>query len=209
MNAQSNPTCLRAVGEWLETVFISLKIILATCIQYIKRRLPGHIDPRVVTVTRVIAIDESINLFQHVKWDPEVLTGSGWEHATGITNQGRMEIRLVHMYQKRRLVLYPGDKLDVTFPKTHLSRNIVMDARLVPRPDTDAAPVDILRRVQKYHGLSHLKCASHLFPYDDPDQLGERFSHVVSMDMFFKRHHLPFHMTERKNGSDRSECDDD
>ena len=181
-------------------------------------------DPKLPRIVRVLAIDERRGIFEYMKWDPEVMIGRGWEHVSGIGEDGRVEIRLVHMYSKRRVVLYPGDELDVTFPKP--PRGVFVQGTLIPRRvplsrdepgspvDEPGSPVDILSRVQKYHG-NELRCASHMFPFDDPDALRDRFEHVYTMDVMFKRRYLRFadtsssHMTDTKKGSERSECEAD
>jgi len=120
-----------------------------------------------------------------------------------------MEIRLVHMFSKRRIILYPGDMLDTSFPKPR--RSAYIQATVVPRVDSDAEAVNILGRIQKYHGNT-LRCASHMFPADDADELCDKYDHIFTMDIFGSRNHLVFvrnsmddQITETKKGSDLSE----
>jgi hypothetical protein len=183
--------------------------LLATgCLLFLKTRWCTG-DPRKPCVTRVLVIDDTTHTYTRLKWDAALFRERGWEEiatSVGMGENGRVEIRLVHMYTKRRIVLYPGDVLDTTFPKP--PRTAYIQGTVIPRIDSDAEPVDILKRVRKYHGNT-LRCASHMFPADDSEELLHKYERVHTMDMFCNRKHLLFgdQMTETKNGSERRECD--
>lgn len=194
------------------TYSATIRPLVVTCWEYIKQKF-GYVNPRYPRVTRVVVIDDTNDILKRVKWDREVMDGHGWEHCArqlGMGDTGRVEIRLVHLFTKRRIVLYPGDYLDTAFPKP--ARSMYVYAMAVPRQEYDGEtdPVNILGRVNKYRGNT-LRCASHMFPSDDPDELYHRFEYVSTLDMFYKKEHLDFrvHKTDAKNGSDRNECEAD
>lgn len=117
-------------------------------------------------------------------WDPNVFRGDGWERhvrdAFGLSDF-RVEIRLQEGPQKkRRVVLYPGDACDPEFPRP--PRCVVINARLMPKPDGGAEPVDVTARVQKYVGNA-LKNIHHMFPFDDPHDNADRFTHLRIIDL--------------------------
>jgi hypothetical protein len=58
--------------------------------------------------------------------------------------------------------------------------SIVVSATLVPRAGTDAYPVDITRRLEKYALLRTVPLyASWLFPMDDTDAMAQRWEGVA------------------------------
>lgn len=149
-----------------------------------------------IRVVKVLVIDDDV--FEYAKWDPETFVGKGWETAiiqhTGkpLTPNGRVEIRYMDGSTKKRVVLYPGQECDPTFPKP--PRVFYLSATLVPRGDD--TPRNVLGRVQKYHG-STLRCASHMFPFDDEDYLKEAYSHIKTVDLFFAANKIGFEVQQQ------------
>ena len=117
-----------------------------------------------------------------LRYDAAGWAGAGWEREverlTGFA-RARLELRLVDCGRKRRVVLYPGDLLDPTFPPP--PRKIVINARLLPR-GPDARGMDVTRRFQKYIG-NNLQTVHDMFPFDDHADNAERFSHVRVIDL--------------------------
>jgi len=139
--------------------------------------------PRVVKTYAFNAGDSVHGFHEFVRFDPETWTGAGWEAAvrqeTGF-EQCRVEIRLVEGARKRRVVLYPGDLCDPTFPQP--PRRVIVAARLIARQNTDASTMDITKRVQKYIG-NPLKSIHDMFPFDDHADNVQRFTHVRIIDL--------------------------
>ena len=141
--------------------------------------------PKGPRVVRVTAFDEQDARLEYVRWDPEAFAGDAWvDHVRQVVGfqPGRLEIRLLFQgTRKRRVVLYPGSPCDPAFPP--LARHIVVSATLVPSADDpDARPVDVTSRVQKYVGNS-LRSPTHMFPFDDPDELRRRFRCIKVIDL--------------------------
>lgn len=118
-----------------------------------------------------------------VTFDPEAWAGLGWEdsvqHQTGFA-KARVEVRLVNGTKKRRVVLYPGDPCDPTFPDP--VTKVIIHACLVPR--ADATAMDVTRRVQKYMG-NPLRDVRHMFPFDDHTDNMQRFESIRVVDIDF------------------------
>lgn len=149
-----------------------------------------------VHVKRVIVIDH--DTFTYIPWDPAECIGRRWESYVEqvlgypLSDEGRVEIRYTDGAFKKRLVLYPGDYCDPTFPKP--PKRIFLSAHLITKEGARGSPV--LSRVQKYHG-SALQCASHMFPFEDWDVLKETYSHVDTVDLFFNRDSIQFSEAEK------------
>lgn len=140
-------------------------------------------------VMRVMVFDTQDRL-DYVAWDPASFEGHAWvTHVRKITQRdpARLEIRLRDGQRKRRIVLYPGMPCDPSFPP--LARNFVISAVLMPREG--AEPVDVTSRVQKYVGNA-LRSAMHMFPFDDPDALCQRFSGIKMVDFTMSVVDAPF-----------------
>lgn len=128
--------------------------------------------PRVVAC---IAFYEDTT-FEYLHWDPKTFEGLGWEdHGCE-----RLEIRLIHKKQKRRVVLYPGTPCDPEFPLPQ--KLVVINARLLPRPHVGSYAVDVTKRVQKYMGNT-LHSVHHMFPFDDHEDDAARFGLLRIIDL--------------------------
>jgi hypothetical protein len=126
-------------------------------------------------VAKCIAFYED-NTFDYLKWEPDHFEGLKWEDF----GCARLEIRLVCGSKKRRVVLYPGTPCDPKFPPPQ--KQVVVNARLLPRPHVGATAVDVTKRVQKYMGNT-LKSVHHMFPFDDHDDDAERFGTLRIIDL--------------------------
>ena len=144
-------------------------------------------------IKRVIAFnlgDPVFGFMKYLAWDPEKFENSNWEdHVYGKTGfeDARLEIRLIQDGKKRRVVLYTGDPCDPEFPPP--PRQVIINARLIPKPESGATSMDVTSRVQKYVGNT-LRCVSHMFPFDDHEDNAQRFSHVHVFDLGMKVTHL-------------------
>jgi hypothetical protein len=153
--------------------------------------------PTGIRVVKVLAIDD--DMFEYIKWNAEAFAGEGWQDAIEqevgkpLSKNGRMEIRYLDGTTKKRRILYPGDTCDPTFPKP--PRVVYLSAFLVPRDGSDHRPLNVMTRMQKYHG-STVACASHMFPFDDDDQLKETYSHIKTIDLFFSTGNISFEIKE-------------
>jgi hypothetical protein len=132
-----------------------------------------YAKPRGMKVAKVLAFDSDDVRVEYLKWDPVAFRGDWWDHVAAVAGftPSRVEFRIVDNGKKRRAVLYPGTPCDPEFP---MPRVVIVNATLVPQ--SDAKPVDVTNRVQKYIG--NPMPAAHMFPFDDPDALQERWKHM-------------------------------
>jgi hypothetical protein len=134
-------------------------------------------------VVRVLAFDADDVRVEYLAWDPAKFAPAWEEHVRQVTNfePGRLEIRILQNQRKRRVVLYPGTPCDPEFPVQ--TKAVIVNATLMPRAaDPDAKRVDVTKRVRKYAGNA-LQSISHMFPFDDPDDIMERWSHIRMLDL--------------------------
>lgn len=145
--------------------------------------------PAPLKVCKVIAFSPE-DTHEYLRWEPTAFEGRWWEqHVRCMTGwkPSRLEIRVLDRGKKRRVVLYPGMRCDPAFPPP--PRRHMLIAQLSPRDATQAQPVNVLSRVEKYVG-NDLQSAHHMFPFDDWDDNEERFSGVVYMTLDFKVHKI-------------------
>lgn len=99
----------------------------------------------------------------------------------------RLELRVQRGCQKRRVCL-PASAASCIhevfrWPRDVRARpmtKVVVSASLVPRAGTDATPVDVTRRLEKYALMRTLPLyASWLFPMDDMDAVADRWEGVA------------------------------
>lgn len=144
-----------------------------------------------IVVKSMLVIDDTRGIFQSIPWNETLCSGSGWEeHARRCIDRDtsddmRVEIRIVDKMTKRRIVLYPGDMCDPTFPKTTKAPLIV--AQLIGKTCKN---MNVTGRVQKYE-YHKLKCPTHMFPFEDDEELRLNYSHIHVFDLFFKSENLP------------------
>lgn len=154
--------------------------------------------PTGIRVVKVVIIDDDV--FDYIAWDADTFQGNGWEYVVNrylknpLSENGRVEIRYLDGMVKKRRILYPGDECDPSFPKP--PRAVYLSAYMIPRNPDKESPVNVITRVQKYHG-SPMRCASHMFPFEDEDLLKETYSHIKTMDLFFSAGHIGFEVVEK------------
>ena len=133
------------------------------------------------------------NRFHLWTWEEDVMDEFGWDNP-------RVDIRYLHTsplgkVTKYRMILRPGDfcMFPPLRPKNPLAGGLrgIISATLVPYAHIpDAREVDVTTRLKKYAGPNKdfyhaqglevrvLDC----FPFDDPDQLAERFESLTILD---------------------------
>jgi hypothetical protein len=154
-------------------------------------KTPAGGPPRVVKAFAFNHGDPALGWHAGVRVDPESWAGRGWEDDVALQtgfSDFRVEIRIMDNQKKRRILLYPGNDYDPSFPQP--ARRIVISARMMPRPGTGAACMDVTRRVQKYIGNT-LRNVHDMFPFDDHEDNAERFSHLRIIDLAFSVTDVP------------------
>jgi hypothetical protein len=109
----------------------------------------------------------------------------------------RVEIRLFDGVRKRRVVLFPGSTCDPAFPR-HRVPAAVATAVLVPRQGTDAKPMSVTRRVQKYIPGNSSLSVEDMFPFDDHEDNAARFSKLRILDVAMRMYELEFTQSVEK-----------
>lgn len=120
-----------------------------------------------IVVKQVFVIDDTFGIFQKIPWNETLCAGSGWEEhvrrciGRDVSEDARVEIRLLDKMTKRRVVLYPGDTCDPAFPRTRTAPLILV--QLIGRTCKN---VNVTGRVQKYE-YQKLRYPTHMFPFEE------------------------------------------
>lgn len=140
-----------------------------------------YATPKGAKITKVLAFDTDDVRVEYLQWKPDKFIGNWEDHVRHVAKfePSRLEIRILEKGKKRRVVLYPGTPCDPEFPLK--TKHVIVSAVMIPKFE-GVKPVDVTTRVQKYIGNS-MASVGHMFPFDDPDALGERWSGIRLLDL--------------------------